>query len=175
VLRFWRNCKFIKLSRNFAETFGNFSLLPELFSCPKKLLVEKLHIILLSNIFIFARILKVQFWSKFWKMLRNCWMILSLGPKFLRNFLVKYWQNSRFHNTSLISCSFFCSLFRFDVPRDECVERRERRGNLPQVCPQHSHQNRVWYDTSHPPVNLKIKIIFPFLAVGHKSQWSCQS
>jgi len=81
VLQLWWNYELTKYWQNSDETFGNILSPPWTNSLPPKILVEKIHIGLpcSPNILIFAKILKLQYLSKFWRFLRIFWKI---GPKF---------------------------------------------------------------------------------------------
>jgi len=68
-----------------AKFLATFRLLPELFPCPQKISWEISYTIL-SDIFIFVNILKLEFLPKFWILWENLGKIQSLWPKISQNF-----------------------------------------------------------------------------------------
>jgi len=77
-----------------AKLLAIFYYLPELFLCPQKKLGEKLHnYTMLSDIFIFVKILKLQFFPNFLILWQHLGKIQSLGPKYTRNFRLNIEKN----------------------------------------------------------------------------------
>jgi len=108
VLQFWWNFELPKFTQNFAKTLGealgNILPPPWKMSMPQRNSSWEITYSMLSNIFIFDNIFKLEFLLKFYKLWQHFWKIQSLGLTFSRIFHVKYWRNFHCRNTSPIAC-----------------------------------------------------------------------